>query len=214
MNCECKDKYLKCSLWFCRFSKTIVSYSLIPKPILAMASWQLSFLLRGSWVWLERYWFIDVIAREDSWLLSSFRSQHDIYGSMKVSSLGWGSHVSSSSGVFGPVYEVYGVFRNRDLPSASMRQPVATAINCNVLGLYWKIPTNSLKVGFLFLKLWFVRPLAFAGSIASPDKEISLQLCMYTYTQTYMFYSLHRGNWEENSSIQVFWSEKWESRKL
>lgn len=47
-----------------------------------------------------------------------------------------------------PVFEVFGVFSNRNLLSTSGRQPRAVAVACIVLAASWTTVTNNSKEGF------------------------------------------------------------------
>lgn len=87
------------------------------------------------------------------------------------------------------VSDMYGIFSNVDLSSTSGRQPRATVITDNVLGVSWIILTNNSKGSFLCLVLLlFVRKsMALGGSIVNPCEKISLRL--------YMFMCAHRFTW-------------------
>jgi hypothetical protein len=89
-------------------------------------------------------------------LLPSLGSLPALSYALETSLQGGGFQVRSSSEPLGPGSEVHGVFSNRDLPSSSEGQPMATAKACNGLGVSWTSLSNNPKGGFSCQVLGFL----------------------------------------------------------
>ena len=95
-----------------------------------------------------------------------------------------------AQGPLGPVSEVHGVFSNRDLPpiSEGRGQPVATAIDCNVLGVSLTNPGQQLKRRFLMpgVKLFIIDGLWLLENALSTQMRNSHvnYICTFTHRLT------------------------------
>lgn len=85
--------------------------------------------------------FMSIITGQTS--LPLLWSLHAALGHREISSWEGGFYVSFSSGAFGLVSEVHGVFSQKEGPFTSWEPPSAIAIVCNVLGVFWTTLTSS-----------------------------------------------------------------------
>ena len=119
----------------------------------------------------------------------SFGSLHGIFsGTMKASPQGGSFRSDLAQGFLDPVFEAHCVFIKKDLSSSSERQPRATSIAYNVLGVSCTTWTNDSKGGFsCLLSEFLVRwSMALGGNVISPHGKFSPKL--YMYRQTYIYY--------------------------
>lgn len=87
--------------------------------------------------------------------------------------------VSSAQQPWGAVSEVHGVSSNRDLHSTSGGESRIISMVCNTWGVSKEV-LLCLALGFLLDDLW-----PWHG-------KISFKLCMYIYTQTYVYPSVFK----------------------
>lgn len=115
-------------------------------------------------------------------------------GTMKAAPLGRRLfQVRLSLDLLGLVYEMDGVFSNRDLPSTSRRQPKAAAVIYSILGVSWTPLTNSSK-GASSAWFWGFREMVYGfwgENIVSQGGKILFRLCVCVYINVYIFIYTH-----------------------